>query len=153
MQELNFRSAVNVWGYFSVHASGGIHEFAVRSRVPLPPPTCSSPLLESPPIFPPPFHPQDSQFGHCFAWGKTRESARNSMVLALKELSIRADFRTTAEYLVKCVGPFALFPLFPPPASPAPQATGAARVPSSAGYHRVAGPPHSRAHEGRRAGA
>lgn len=29
VQELNFRSAVNVWGYFSVHAAGGIHEYAV----------------------------------------------------------------------------------------------------------------------------
>lgn len=71
VQELNFRSAVDVWGYFSVSAAGGLHEYA------------------------------DSQFGHCFAWGKSRESARESMVLALKELSIRADFRTTAEYLVK----------------------------------------------------
>lgn len=70
VQELTFRSAVDVWGYFSVSAAGGLHEFA------------------------------DSQFGHCFAWGKTRDSARNSMVLALKELSIRADFRTTAEFLV-----------------------------------------------------
>ena len=43
----------------------------------------------------------DSQFGHVFAWGDTRESARRSLVLALKELSIRGDFRTTVEYLVK----------------------------------------------------
>ena len=46
VQELNFRSSKNVWGYFSVAASGGLHEFA------------------------------DSQFGHCFAWGETREHAR-----------------------------------------------------------------------------
>eukprot|EP00043_Microstomoeca_roanoka_P013840 m.136036 g.136036 ORF g.136036 m.136036 type:complete len:2298 (+) comp15862_c0_seq1:167-7060(+) len=71
VQELNFRSSVDVWGYFSVSASGGLHEFA------------------------------DSQFGHCFAWGRTRDDARHAMVVALKELSIRADFRTTAEYLVK----------------------------------------------------
>lgn len=70
MQELNFRSSKNVWGYFSVTASGGLHEFA------------------------------DSQFGHCFGWGETREIARRSMVLALKELSIRGDFRTTVEYLI-----------------------------------------------------
>uniref|UniRef100_A0A1X7VP53 Uncharacterized protein n=1 Tax=Amphimedon queenslandica TaxID=400682 RepID=A0A1X7VP53_AMPQE len=70
VQELNFRSSKNVWGYFSVAASGGLHEFA------------------------------DSQFGHCFAWGETRDQARRNMVLALKELSIRGDFRTTIEYLV-----------------------------------------------------
>ena len=89
VQELNFRSSKNVWGYFSVAASGGLHEFA------------------------------DSQFGHCFAWGETREHARGynalvfvlfhhhghmyifrNAVLALKELSIKGDFRTTVEYLV-----------------------------------------------------
>lgn len=71
VQELNFRSSKNVWGYFSVTASGGLHEFA------------------------------DSQFGHCFSWGEDRESARENMVVALKELSIRGDFRTTVEYLTK----------------------------------------------------
>lgn len=60
----------NVWGYFSVGALGGLHEFA------------------------------DSQFGHCFSWGEDREDARENMVLALKELSIRGDFRTTVEYLI-----------------------------------------------------
>jgi len=45
VQELNFRSSKNVWGYFSVSASGGLHEFA------------------------------DSQFGHCFAWGENRDIA------------------------------------------------------------------------------
>ena len=49
VQELNFRSSRNVWGYFSVAASGGLHEFA------------------------------DSQFGHCFAWGESREQARTSV--------------------------------------------------------------------------
>ncbi|XP_033643702.1 acetyl-CoA carboxylase-like isoform X2 [Asterias rubens] len=68
--ELNFHSNKNVWGYFSVAASGGLHEFA------------------------------DSQFGHCFSWGEEREDARENMVVALKELSIRGDFRTTIEYLV-----------------------------------------------------
>ncbi|EFX86656.1 hypothetical protein DAPPUDRAFT_222043 [Daphnia pulex] len=70
VQELNFRSSKNVWGYFSVAASGGLHEFA------------------------------DSQFGHCFSWGEDREEARENMVIALKELSIRGDFRTTVEYLI-----------------------------------------------------
>ncbi|XP_066991423.2 acetyl-CoA carboxylase isoform X2 [Anabrus simplex] len=71
VQELNFRSSKNVWGYFSVAASGGLHEFA------------------------------DSQFGHCFSWGENREQARENLVVALKELSIRGDFRTTVEYLIK----------------------------------------------------
>ncbi|XP_069684928.1 acetyl-CoA carboxylase isoform X2 [Periplaneta americana] len=71
VQELNFRSSKNVWGYFSVAASGGLHEFA------------------------------DSQFGHCFSWGENREQARENLVIALKELSIRGDFRTTVEYLIK----------------------------------------------------
>ncbi|KAF7492692.1 hypothetical protein SSS_08750 [Sarcoptes scabiei] len=70
VQELNFKSSKNVWGYFSVGALGGLHEFA------------------------------DSQFGHCFSWGEDREEARENLVLALKELSIRGDFRTTVEYLI-----------------------------------------------------
>ncbi|XP_063969752.1 acetyl-CoA carboxylase-like isoform X3 [Lytechinus pictus] len=70
VSELNFRSSKNVWGYFSVAAAGGLHEFA------------------------------DSQFGHCFSWGEDREDARENMVVALKELSIRGDFRTTVEYLI-----------------------------------------------------
>ncbi|KAI9474788.1 acetyl-CoA carboxylase [Coemansia mojavensis] len=71
MQSLNFRSSTNVWGYFSVSASGGLHEYA------------------------------DSQFGHIFAYGNNREQARQAMVVALKEISIRGDFRTTVEYLVR----------------------------------------------------
>ncbi|XP_058014157.1 acetyl-CoA carboxylase 2 isoform X1 [Ahaetulla prasina] len=71
VQELNFRSNKNVWGYFSVAATGGLHEFA------------------------------DSQFGHCFSWGENREEAISNLVVALKELSIRGDFRTTVEYLIK----------------------------------------------------
>ena len=42
VQELNFKSNKNVWGYFSVSASGGLHEYA------------------------------DSQFGHIFSWGEDR---------------------------------------------------------------------------------
>nr|KAF6402981.1 acetyl-CoA carboxylase beta [Molossus molossus] len=49
VQELNFRSSKNVWGYFSVAAAGGLHEFA------------------------------DSQFGHCFSWGENREEAVSSV--------------------------------------------------------------------------
>jgi acetyl-CoA carboxylase / biotin carboxylase 1 len=71
MSELNFRSSSNVWGYFSVSSSGGIHSFS------------------------------DSQFGHIFAYGENRSASRKHMVVALKELSIRGDFRTTVEYLIK----------------------------------------------------
>ncbi|RAK81676.1 acetyl-CoA carboxylase ACC1 [Aspergillus fijiensis CBS 313.89] len=71
MHELNFRSSSNVWGYFSVGTSGGIHSFS------------------------------DSQFGHIFAYGENRQASRKHMVIALKELSIRGDFRTTVEYLIK----------------------------------------------------
>lgn len=69
IQELNFRSTPDVWGYFSVAANGGVHEYA------------------------------DSQFGHLFAVGDDREMSRRNMVLALKELSIRGEIRTTVEYL------------------------------------------------------
>eukprot|EP00598_Pedospumella_elongata_P008031 CAMPEP_0184968478 /NCGR_PEP_ID=MMETSP1098-20130426/1535_1 /TAXON_ID=89044 /ORGANISM="Spumella elongata, Strain CCAP 955/1" /LENGTH=2317 /DNA_ID=CAMNT_0027490097 /DNA_START=80 /DNA_END=7033 /DNA_ORIENTATION=- len=71
IQELHFHSAIDVWGYFSVNNSGLIHEFA------------------------------DSQFGHIFAGGPDRESARRAMIVALKELQIRGDIRTTVEYIIK----------------------------------------------------
>jgi acetyl-CoA carboxylase / biotin carboxylase 1 len=71
MHELNFRSSSNVWGYFSVGTQGGIHSYS------------------------------DSQFGHIFAYGENRQASRKHMVIALKELSIRGDFRTTVEYLIK----------------------------------------------------
>jgi hypothetical protein len=73
IQELNFRSTPNVWGYFSMDSSGSIHEFA------------------------------DSQFGHLFASGPKREDARRNMVLALKELSIRGDISTTINYISKLI--------------------------------------------------
>eukprot|EP00794_Sanderia_malayensis_P012741 gene12741-14046_t len=71
IKELNFHSSKYTWGYFSVSAEGSLHEFA------------------------------DSQFGHVFSWGEDRDSARKNMVLALKELSIRGDFRTTVQYLIQ----------------------------------------------------
>ena len=51
IQELTFRSTPNVWGYFSVGANGGLHEYA------------------------------DSQFGHIFSRGATREEARRELVI------------------------------------------------------------------------
>ena len=63
--------AAKVWGYFSVGANGGIHEFA------------------------------DSQFGHLFASGATREIARRNLVLALKSVEVRGNIRNPVEYLVQ----------------------------------------------------
>ncbi|KAK8115361.1 Acetyl-CoA carboxylase [Apiospora kogelbergensis] len=71
LKDLNFRSSANVWGYFSVSTASSIHSFS------------------------------DSQFGHIFAYGENRAASRKHMVVALKELSIRGDFRTTVEYLIK----------------------------------------------------
>ncbi|GJQ13401.1 hypothetical protein GpartN1_g5192.t1 [Galdieria partita] len=71
IQELAFRNTPNIWGYFSVGTSGGVHEYS------------------------------DSQFGHLFAWGEDREMSRRNMVLALKELSIRGEIRTATEYIVR----------------------------------------------------
>lgn len=67
--ELTFRNTPSVWGYFSIRSQGAIHAFS------------------------------DSQFGHIFAHGPTREDARKAMVTALAELQIRGDICTTAEYL------------------------------------------------------
>jgi acetyl-CoA carboxylase/biotin carboxylase 1 len=71
IERIKFQSTANVWGYFSVGANGGIHEFA------------------------------DSQFGHLFAKGANREQARKSLILALKEIEVRGEIRTTVEYLVQ----------------------------------------------------
>ncbi len=71
IERIKFQSTSDCWGYFSVGANGGIHEFA------------------------------DSQFGHLFAKGATREQARKSLVLALKEIEVRGEIRTTVEYLVQ----------------------------------------------------
>jgi biotin carboxylase len=48
IERIKFQSTSHVWGYFSVGANGGIHEFA------------------------------DSQFGYLFAKGANREQARKS---------------------------------------------------------------------------
>ena len=68
---MSFQSTPTVWGYFSVGANGGVHEFA------------------------------DSQFGHIFATGSTREESRKSLVLALKGMVVRGEIRTAVEYLVQ----------------------------------------------------
>eukprot|EP00629_Pelagomonadales_sp_RCC1024_P000300 CAMPEP_0119259260 /NCGR_PEP_ID=MMETSP1329-20130426/147_1 /TAXON_ID=114041 /ORGANISM="Genus nov. species nov., Strain RCC1024" /LENGTH=903 /DNA_ID=CAMNT_0007258629 /DNA_START=51 /DNA_END=2759 /DNA_ORIENTATION=+ len=71
IERVSFQSTPNVWGYFSVGANGGVHEFA------------------------------DSQFGHLFATAEDREQARKAMVLALKELKVRGEIRNPVEYLVQ----------------------------------------------------
>jgi biotin carboxylase len=69
IRELTFRSAPRVWGYFSVNTGGALHEYA------------------------------DSQFGHIFARGETREQARKELANCLKEMSIRGDISNTVPYL------------------------------------------------------
>lgn len=69
IERIVFQSNQKVWGYFSVIADGGVHEYA------------------------------DSQFGHIFANAPTREEARRALVSALKELFILGEIRTTVEYL------------------------------------------------------
>jgi acetyl-CoA carboxylase / biotin carboxylase 1 len=71
IERVKFQSNPKVWGYFSVGTNGGIHEFA------------------------------DSQFGHLFASGPTREDARRALVLALKQIDVRGEIRNPVEYLVK----------------------------------------------------
>ncbi|KAK5946859.1 acetyl-coenzyme-A carboxylase [Knufia obscura] len=71
IHDLNFRSSSNVWGYFSVSSASSIHSFS------------------------------DSQFGHIFAYGENRAASRKHMIVALKELNIRGDFKTTVEYLIR----------------------------------------------------
>ena len=71
IERIKFQSTPSVWGYFSVGPNGGVHEYA------------------------------DSQFGHLFAKGANREQARKALILALKEIEVRGDIRTTVEYLVQ----------------------------------------------------
>lgn len=69
VDEISFRSTPEVWGYFSVKGGGEIHEYS------------------------------DSQFGHLFAKGETRDAAIRSMVVALKELRVRGEIRTNSDYV------------------------------------------------------
>jgi hypothetical protein len=86
IDRISFQSNPQVWGYFSVTADGGVHEFA------------------------------DSQFGHVFASGPNREIARKNLVHALSELFIMGDIRTTSEYLGELLVPSLYLPCtFPVP--------------------------------------
>ena len=73
VDELHFRPTSDVWGYFSVKSGGGVHEFS------------------------------DSQFGHLFAKGPTRQEAIRSMLMALKEVKIRGEIRTTVDYIIDMI--------------------------------------------------
>lgn len=45
----------------------------------------------------------ESQYGHCFAWGETRQMARENLSLSLRELSIRGAFKTSIDHLITLV--------------------------------------------------
>lgn len=44
-----------------------------------------------------------AQFGHLFAKGDNREGAIRAMVVALKEVKIRGEIRTTVDYCVEMI--------------------------------------------------
>ncbi|KAG2445384.1 hypothetical protein HXX76_000006 [Chlamydomonas incerta] len=71
IDELHFRPTPDVWGYFSVKSGGGIHQYS------------------------------DSQFGHLFARGESREAALRSMAAALRDcVTVRGEIRTTTDYVL-----------------------------------------------------
>lgn len=71
IKKIEFAPTHDVWGYFSVQTPGAVHEFA------------------------------DSQFGHVFAIGATREHARKALILALTQMQIEGDIRHTVDVLSK----------------------------------------------------
>jgi len=71
IERIKFQSSVSCWGYFSIGAKGGIHEYA------------------------------DSQFGHIFAHGANREEARKALMLSLKNIEVVGEIRNPVEYLVE----------------------------------------------------
>lgn len=71
VEEILFKNSQECWGYFSISSGGSIHQFA------------------------------DSQFGHIFSSGATREDARRGMVRALRNLVIRGEIRTSSAYVLK----------------------------------------------------
>lgn len=71
VEEIHFKNSKECWGYFSVSSGGSIHQFA------------------------------DSQFGHIFSSGATREDARRGMILALRNLMICGEIRTSTSYVLK----------------------------------------------------
>lgn len=71
VEEISFKNSKECWGYFSVGSGSEIHQFA------------------------------DSQFGHIFSSGETREEARRGMVLALRNLVVQGEIRTSTPYVLE----------------------------------------------------
>ncbi|XP_026193591.1 acetyl-CoA carboxylase [Cyclospora cayetanensis] len=69
LHSLDFHPPEKVWGYFSVGTQGAIHPYA------------------------------DSQFGHIFAGGATRNEARKRLIWGLQQLHIKGDIRTPVNFL------------------------------------------------------
>eukprot|EP00915_Cephaloidophora_sp_WS-2016_P009778 GHVH01014072.1.p1 GENE.GHVH01014072.1~~GHVH01014072.1.p1 ORF type:complete len:2409 (+),score=321.17 GHVH01014072.1:129-7355(+) len=69
--ELCFSPGPHVWGYFSIGATGCIHQYA------------------------------DSQFGHIFAMGETRMVAIKRMIVALNHLVVRGEIHTNIDALIQ----------------------------------------------------
>lgn len=70
VDEILFKNSQECWGYFSISSGGAIHQFA------------------------------DSQFGHIFSSGVTREDARRGMIRALRHLTVRGEIRTSTSYVL-----------------------------------------------------
>eukprot|EP00879_Flechtneria_rotunda_P003437 GHRR01003666.1.p1 GENE.GHRR01003666.1~~GHRR01003666.1.p1 ORF type:complete len:1583 (+),score=615.48 GHRR01003666.1:404-5152(+) len=68
VDEVVFKPTPEVWGYFSIKGGGGIHEYS------------------------------DSQFGHLFASGPSREAAIRAMVVALRDVRVRGEIHTIIDY-------------------------------------------------------
>ncbi|KAL6574183.1 acetyl-coenzyme-A carboxylase [Orobanche hederae] len=97
VQELSFKSKPNVWAYFSVKSGGGIHEFSDSQFAEVSLAMSNVVLIGwihhtySPLMFMP---------GHVFAFGESRPLAIANMVLGLKEIQIRGEIRTNADYTI-----------------------------------------------------
>lgn len=70
VEELRFTPGPGVWGYFSLCNGSSTHDFF------------------------------DSQFGHIFARGESREEARINLLAALSDLVFRGTFQCTSEAIV-----------------------------------------------------
>lgn len=70
IDDLQYRAAPGVFANFSVGSRGCVHQFS------------------------------DSQFGHLFALGETREDANRLLVATLSELSIRGEISNNVKYLI-----------------------------------------------------
>ncbi|ESL05934.1 acetyl-CoA carboxylase [Trypanosoma rangeli SC58] len=71
VEEISFKNSKECWGYFSIGQGGEVHQFS------------------------------DSQFGHIFSSGETREDARRGMVMALRNLVIRGEIYTSVSYVLE----------------------------------------------------